>query len=178
VQSPPADVDAFTEAVFEAEGVDTLSNPELRRKVRAVVDRHMSRWPRAGDASTMMSRLAEVIDSHRWGDLPGLLHEDFVCRYVHTGETFDRASWVRLNAEYPGFDHLVLADCIGTEDRAAGRSHVTGYSDGKLQHFEVATFITLREGLIADMTEVWTDVDEKAPAGTRPDEPDWHTDVI
>jgi hypothetical protein len=120
------------------------------------------------DASAMMSRLAEVIDAHRWDELPGLLHDDFTCRYVHTGETFDRASWVRLNADYPGFDHLVLEDCIGTELRAAGRSHVTGYSGEELQHFEVATFITLREGLVADMTEVWTDVNAVPPAGTRP----------
>ncbi|RSM73612.1 hypothetical protein DMB66_02790 [Actinoplanes sp. ATCC 53533] len=120
------------------------------------------------DASAMMSRLAKVIDTHSWDELPGLLHDDFVCRYVHTGETFDRASWVRLNAEYPGFDRLVLEDCIGTEVRAAGRAHVTGFRDGEIQHFEVATFITLREGLIADMTEVWTDVNGVPPAGTRP----------
>ena len=120
------------------------------------------------DASAMMSRLAKVIDTHSWDELPVLLHDDFRCRYVHTGETFDRASWVRLNAEYPGFDRLALEDCIGTQDRAAGRSHVTGYSGGDLQHFEVATFITLREGLIADMTEVWTDVNGAAPAGTQP----------
>ena len=76
------------------------------------------------DASTMMSRLATAIDTRSWDELPGLLHDDFVCRYVHTGETFDGASWVRLNAEYPGFDRLVLEDCVGTETRAAGRAHV------------------------------------------------------
>ena len=100
----------------------------------------------------MMSRLADVIDAHSWDELPGLLHDDFTCRYVQTGELFDRASWVRLNAEYPGFDHLVLEDCIGTGARAAGRSHVTSYSGGQLQRFDVATFMTLRAGLIADMT--------------------------
>ncbi|MFI7546490.1 nuclear transport factor 2 family protein [Actinoplanes sp. NPDC049599] len=120
------------------------------------------------DASVMMRRLADVIDAHGWDELPALLHDDFVCRYVHTGETFDGASWVRLNAEYPGFDHLVIEDCVATATRAAGRSHVTGYSGGELRHFEVATFITLRDGLIADMTEVWTDVNAVAPAGTRP----------
>jgi hypothetical protein len=120
------------------------------------------------DGSTMMSQLATTIDTHSWDELAGLLHDDFVCRYVHTGETFDRASWVRLNAEYPGFDRLVLEDCVGAGDRAVGRSHVTGYVGGELRHFEVATFITLREGLIADMTEVWADVGEVAPAGTRP----------
>lgn len=116
----------------------------------------------------MMSRLAEVIDAHDWHVLPDLLHDDFECRYVHTGETFDRDAWVRLNAEYPGFDRLVLEDCIGSGDRAAGRAHVTGRSGEGLQHFEVATFITLRDGLVVKMTEVWTDAEALPPAGTRP----------
>ena len=116
----------------------------------------------------MMSHLAQVIDARDWDGLPMLLHDDFVCRYVHTGEVFDRASWVRLNAEYPGFDHLVLQDCVGTGDRAAGRSHVTGYVGEKLEHFEVATFIALKDGLIADMTEVWTNIESEAQEGSRP----------
>ncbi len=115
-----------------------------------------------------MNRLAATIDGHRWDDLPALLHRDFCCRYVHTGETFDRDTWVRLNAEYPGFQHFVLEDCLGEGHRAAGRAHVTGESDGQVQHFEVATFITLREGLIGDKTEVWTDVNEVASLSTRP----------
>ena len=119
------------------------------------------------DATTMMTRLAEVIDAHDWDALPRLLHDDFVCRLVHTGENFDRDSWVRLNAEYPGFDHLELQECFGTTDRAAARSHVTGHTNEKLQHFEVATFITLRQGLIAEMTEVWTDVDQEAACSAR-----------
>lgn len=45
---------------------------------------------------------------------------------------------------------------------------MTGYVEGKLQHFEVATFITLKDGLIVEMTELWTDVDARAPLGTRP----------
>ena len=116
----------------------------------------------------MMTQLAEVIDAHHWHDLAELLHNDFVCRYVHTGEVFDRAAWVRLNAEYPGFDHLVLQDCIATEARAAGRSHVTAYVDGTLQHFEVATFITVWGGLIVEMTEVWTDAESVVPPRARP----------
>lgn len=116
----------------------------------------------------MMESLAGVLDGHRWEELAGLLHPDFSCRYVHTGETFDRAAWVLVNARYPGFQHFVLQECVADGDRAAGRAHVTGMSQGRLQHFEVASFIAVRDGLIADMTEVWTDVDEVAPAGTRP----------
>ncbi|MDQ2849066.1 MAG: nuclear transport factor 2 family protein [Actinomycetota bacterium] len=119
------------------------------------------------DASTMMKRRAELIDAHGWDELPRLLHDDFVCRYVHTGEVFDRDAWVRLNAEYPGFDPLVLKECVGNDARAAGRSHVTSCVEGKLQHFEVATFITPEDGLIAETTELWTDVDARAPLGTH-----------
>ena len=120
------------------------------------------------DPRALITRLCEVIDAQEWDELPHLLHEDFVCRYVHTGETFDRVSWVRLNAEYPGFDHLLLQELVASDDRAAARSHVTGYVDGQLAHFEVATFIAVRGGLICEMTEVWTDVAQTPPDGTRP----------
>ena len=120
------------------------------------------------NGTEMMNRLANVIDGHRWEDLPGLLHQDFSCRYVHTGEHFDRDAWVRLNAEYPGFQGFVLEDCVGQAERAAGRAHVTAKSERQLHHFEVATFIPVRNDLNSDMTEVWTGVDEAAPVGTRP----------
>ncbi len=114
-----------------------------------------------------MERLADVIDGHRWDELPELLDPAFTCHYVHTGETFDADSWVRLNADYPCFQNFRLEDCVADQERDAGRAHVTGMADGVQQHFEVATFITVRDGLIADMTEVWTDVDQTAPEGTR-----------
>lgn len=120
------------------------------------------------DASSLLTRLCDLIDSHDWDRLQGLLHDEFVCRYVHTGETFDRDSWVRLNAEYQGFDHLVLKDLVSSDARAVGRCHVTGHVNGQLTHFEVATFITVRDGRISEMTEVWTDVALTPPEGTRP----------
>ena len=120
------------------------------------------------DARQLLTRVCDVIDAQDWEVLPELLHDDFVCRYVHTGEVFDRDAWVRLNAAYPGFDHLVLEDVVGSTSRAAGRCHVTGQVDGRLQHFEVATFITVRDGLVSEMTEVWTDVAQTPPEETRP----------
>lgn len=109
-----------------------------------------------------------AIDERRWDDLSGFLHKDFACRYVHTGETFDRASWIRLNAEYPGFDRLRVEEMVGDADRAACRSHVTGRGVDGMDHFECATFVHVRDGFIERMTEVWTDVEQTAPAGTRP----------
>jgi hypothetical protein len=47
VQSPPGRVDAFTDAVFEAEGFGDMSGTDLREKVREVVAAHMGRWRQA-----------------------------------------------------------------------------------------------------------------------------------
>lgn len=120
------------------------------------------------DAAALMARLCEVIDAHEWETLPSLVHDEFVCRYVHTGETWDRESWVRLNAEYPGFDRLVLKDLVASGTRAVARCHVTGYVGDRHTHYEVATFITAKDDLISEMTEVWTDVAQTPPDGTRP----------
>lgn len=168
VQSPHAvrHTDASPLAMANGPADERVSTTEPGNAHMLVVG---ARWkPERMAAAMMMHRLAEVIGAHDWNALPGLLHDDFTCHYVHTGEVFDRASWVQLNADYPGFDRLVLQDCIGTDARAAGRSHVTGHADEKLQHFEVATFITLRAGRIAEMTEVWADTNAEAPHGTRP----------
>ena len=120
------------------------------------------------DAPTLLTRLCHTIDEHKWADLTPLLHDDFVCHYVHTGESFDREAWVRVNADYPGFDRMHLRDLVGSGDRAVARCRVTGRHDGQPAEFEVATFVTARGGRIAEMTEVWTDVAQTPPDGTRP----------
>lgn len=121
------------------------------------------------DAATLLTRLAEVIDTHDWDGLPALLHPTFTCRLEHTGEVFDRDQWVRLNADYPGFQRLVVEDLVADGDRGVLRARVTGTGpDGSEQVFVVASFATVRDDRIAELTEVWTDVDQQAPEGTRP----------
>ncbi|ANS79752.1 hypothetical protein SGUI_2356 [Serinicoccus hydrothermalis] len=116
----------------------------------------------------MVPRLVETIDGHRWEDLPDLLAPGFTSRLVHTDETFDRDAWVRLNADYPGFERMELEDLVADGGRAACRAHVTGVVEGRTAHFEVAMFVTVAEGVIQEMTEVWADLDGVAPEGTRP----------
>ena len=120
------------------------------------------------NAETLMQRLADVINAHRWDELADLLDPTFWCRYIHTGEEFDRDAWVRLNADYPGFQDFVLEDCVGSGERAAGRAHVTGLNDERLEHFGVAIFMTVRNGLITELVEVWTDINHVAPVDRRP----------
>lgn len=121
------------------------------------------------EATTVLARLCEVIDAHAWSELDPLLAEDFTCRLVHTGETFDKESWIRFNAEYPGFQDLVVEDLVGAGDRAVSRCRVTGEVEGRLQHFEVASFVRVVDGRISELTEVWTDVDQAPHPGIRDD---------
>lgn len=121
------------------------------------------------EAATLLARLASIIDAHDWEGLPALLHPDFSCRLVHTGEVFDREGWVRLNADYPGFEHLHVEDLVADGARGVLRARVTGTSEtGDEQVFAVASFATVRDHLIAELVEVWADVGQGAPAGTRP----------
>jgi hypothetical protein len=41
LEHPPTGVDAFTDALFVAEGLDPGEDPPLRRRVREVVARHL-----------------------------------------------------------------------------------------------------------------------------------------
>lgn len=121
------------------------------------------------DAAAVLTRLAGAIDAHDWEGLPALLHDDFTCRLVHTGEQFDKDEWVRFNADYPGFERMHVEDLVADGDRAVLRARVVGRSDtGAELVFAVAGFATVRDDLVVDLTEVWADVGQDAPDGTRP----------
>ncbi|MCF6378673.1 ester cyclase [Nocardioides KLBMP 9356] len=120
------------------------------------------------DTATLLTRLAAVIDAHDWDVLPALLHADFTCRLVHTGEVFDREQWVRFNADYPGFERMHVDDLVSDGDRGVLRATVIGRDDdGQELRFAVASFATVRDGLVGDLVEVWADVDQEPPTGTR-----------
>ena len=120
------------------------------------------------DARALITHLAELIDAHDWEALPGVLHRDFACRLVHTGEVFDREVWVWFNADYPGFERMHVEDLVADGDRGVLRAKVVGRGDaGEELVFAVASFATVRDDLLVELVEVWTDVDQEPPAGTR-----------
>lgn len=109
-----------------------------------------------------------AIGEKRWDDLADFLHPDFVCRLVHTGESFDRDDWIRFNRDYPGFEQLTIEEMVAGPTEAACRSHIIGRDASGAQHFECGSFAQMKDGVIVQLTEVWTDVDQQAPPGTRP----------
>jgi ketosteroid isomerase-like protein len=122
------------------------------------------------DAADLLARLSAAIDAHDWDGLADLLHAGFTCRLVHTGEVFDKDTWVRFNADYPGFQRMLVEDIVADGDRGVLRATVIGEGGaGEELRFAVASFARVRDGLISELIEVWADVDQQAPEGTRPD---------
>lgn len=119
------------------------------------------------NATEALQRLADTIDAHDWDGIAGLLHPHFICHLVATNERFDATRWIAFNANYPGFQGMKLVDLIGDDTRAAARGHVTGRVDDVEKGYAVAQFARMRDGLIEELVEVWADLDDVAPAGTR-----------
>lgn len=119
------------------------------------------------DATEALNRLADIIDAHDWDAIAELLHPDFVCELVATKERFDGPRWIAFNANYPGFQRMKLIDVVGDGTRAAARGLVTGLVDGVEREFSVAQFARMRDGLLEELVEVWADLDDVPPAGTR-----------
>lgn len=109
-----------------------------------------------------------AIDEHRWDDLSSFLHPDFVCTLVHTGEMFGRDDWILFNREYPDFDRLTIEDLVANPSEAVCRTRVTSRAGQGQQQFACASFARMKDGLIVQLTEVWTDIGQPAPPGTRP----------
>lgn len=111
-----------------------------------------------------MRRLWRLIDARAWDDLAAVFAPDVSVLYVHTGERMDREGYVALNREYPGVWQADVLDVVASEDRAAARVRV--WDDE--QAFHTACFVTVADGCISEMIEVWTDESAEVPTDRRP----------
>lgn len=98
-------------------------------------------------------RFIVSIDSRDWPALRGLLADDARIEFVHDGKSFTADEWVAFNESYPGHWSFVAEDIVATDNRAVVRARV--FDEDSL--FHVASFLTIRDGLIRENTEVWAD---------------------
>ena len=112
-----------------------------------------------------ITRLAELIDAHDWEALPSVLHRDFTCRLVHTGEVFDREQWVRLlNADYPGFEGMHVEDLVVDGDRGVLRA---GDREGRRGRAARSPWPASRPCATASSHQARRGLGQRRPAGTR-----------
>jgi hypothetical protein len=101
----------------------------------------------------VLQRFADLIDAQDWDGLGALLAPGFTGRWVHTGETFDGPHFVALNRHYPGSWRFQVEQVVDAGPTAVLMGRVTDETDT----YYVATFARSRQGLLTDLTEVWTD---------------------
>jgi len=98
-------------------------------------------------------RFAGLVDRRDWVGLEALLAEDCAVSFVHDGRVFTGTEWVAFNADYPGRWSFVAEDIVACDERAVVRARV--FNDTAT--FHVASFLTVRDGLIHQIDEVWAD---------------------
>jgi ketosteroid isomerase-like protein len=103
--------------------------------------------------AVLAHQFANAIDRRDWAALGALLAPDCVVELVHHGRRFTGEDWVAFNADYPGSWSFVPEDIVATDDRAVVRARV--FDADAL--FHVASFLTVVDGLISAVTEVWAD---------------------
>jgi hypothetical protein len=119
-------------------------------------------------AARLLLRFSDRIDAQDWDGLSALLAPDFRARYVHTGETFDRDSFVALNRDYPGSWRFEHEDVVDAGDRGVLRARVSDATGASGDVYHVATFATAGpDGLLHEVVEVWADEVAEPPAQGR-----------
>ena len=109
-----------------------------------------------------------LLDQADWEGMATLLAPGFRATYPATAECFDADGWIRLNSEYPGGPwRAEILDMFGGGDRAAATVRLTD-DGGSGETFVVASFVTVDNGLVTALTEVWADAGREPPADRRP----------
>ena len=98
-------------------------------------------------------QFASTIDRRDWPALRALLADDCRVELVHDGRTFGADDWVEFNADYPGRWSFIAEDILVADGRAVVRARV--FNEDATYH--VASFLTVVDGLIREIAEVWAD---------------------
>ncbi|NYG59164.1 hypothetical protein BJ980_002087 [Nocardioides daedukensis] len=98
-------------------------------------------------------QLCSAIDARDWAALRSLLADDCRVEYCHDGKVFGPDAWVAFNADYPGVWTFTLDDLVAD----AGRVVVRARTQDSSMTFHVASFLTVTDGLVSEIVEVWTD---------------------
>lgn len=106
-------------------------------------------------------QFASTIDRRDWPALRALLADGCRVEMAHDGRTFGADEWVAFNDDYPGRWSFVAEDIVVADGRAVLRARV--FDEEAL--FHVASFLTVADGLITQIVEVWADGHASATEG-------------
>jgi hypothetical protein len=97
----------------------------------------------------------DCFDKRDFSKAKEFLHKDFVANWVTSEESFDKDSFIEMNANYPGkwFTKVKRLDLLN--DGAVSIVHV--FSDKSDSEFFVTTFYEFNDELIYKIEEYWAE---------------------
>ena len=107
----------------------------------------------------------EEIQARRWNDARGLLADDLLIYWPHTGELIKgAANYIALNQRYPAGWSIEVLSALGDGTRASIEARVPHETLGV---FFVTGFYELSGGLVRKGTEYWVTEKAEAPPAWR-----------
>ena len=106
------------------------------------------------NGSTLVRKLWERFEVRDFAGAAELLHEDFVCTWLQSGERIrGRENFIAVNAHYPGDWHIHVVRVVAEGNQVASEVHVS--LDGRTD--VAASFFELKEGKLWRLTEYWAE---------------------
>jgi len=113
--------------------------------------------------------LWERLEARDWAGVRALLHDDFACHLVASGERFTSAdAWIEFNRAYPGDWHIEVLRIVGDPGGDQAVSEVRVRIGDRIDH--AASFFTVDGGRLVAATEYWLE------PGAEP-VPPWRADL-
>ncbi|MGP4110319.1 nuclear transport factor 2 family protein [Streptomyces sp. 4N509B] len=119
------------------------------------------------ESSQVVRQMWDRMQDRDWAGVGALLAEDLVVEWPASGERIvGRENFVRINAEYPEGWSIIVLRVVADGVTVVSEVEVPHASAGL---HRVASFWTVRDGLITTGREYWTEVgSDPAPAWRSP----------
>ncbi|MCO5171860.1 MAG: nuclear transport factor 2 family protein [Planctomycetes bacterium] len=104
-----------------------------------------------------------AIERRDWAGVEALLDPDLRVHWPQSGESFDRAGYLRVNRDYPGDWHVRVVQALDAGDQVVTEVEVD--LDGRTDR--AVSFMRLRAGRVVALRELWAEP-FPVPAWRRP----------
>ena len=102
-----------------------------------------------------LNAFVKAVVSQDEAALAGFFHKEARVRWPNTGEAFTVSEYIRVNCRYPGTWEGQLLRTMEADGSLVAITRLKA-TDGS-QSLHAISFFTLREGLIIDLEEYWSD---------------------
>ena len=100
----------------------------------------------------------QLFDTGQIDEAGELLHDDFICEWITTGEKFNKEQFIKVNKDYPLSWYTKLQQYYDVKNKGISIVHV--YSDEAEARFYVTSIYEFKENSILRVEEYWATCEE------------------